>query len=279
MNGIYSRGYHIPLLRDINPVVRFDYLGGPDRRLPVHRYEDIGSIASVETMGNSWYWALGLGFERREGKARYRFSYVYSRAEDEGSDPLRGGISLPADSDDIPGERGRSDNDQRHRAVFAGTWETPFWGLYVSPVITYATGIPYSIYSSEDLNGDGLVNDRPCKLVDPDQPCTGDNVIWRLERNSGKDTPLGLVNELRAAEGLPEIDRLEEPDFFQVDVRVSKRFRSKDTVIEAYLQVFNLFDRVNAGPIDGRISSRYFGQPLALLGPPRTTELGLRVDF
>lgn len=277
--GVYSRGYHIPLLRDINPVVRFEFLGSPDRKLPVHRYEDLGSISSVETMGNSWYWAFGLGIERREGKARYRFSYVYSRAEDEGSDPLRGGISLPADSDDIPGERGRSDNDQRHRAVFAGTWETPWWGLYVSPVITFATGIPYSIYTTEDSNGDGLVNDRPCERADPDQPCTGENVTSRLERNSGKDTPLDLVNELRRAEGLPTVDKLDEPVFFQVDLRLSKRFRSKETLIEAYLQVFNLFDRVNAGPIDGRIGSRYFGQPLALLGPPRTVEMGVRVDF
>ena len=41
----------------------------------------------------------------------------------------------------------------------------------------------------------------------------------------------------------------------------------------------NLFDRFNGGPVDGRISSRTFGEPVGLLGPPRTAELGVRLDF
>jgi hypothetical protein len=278
--AVGARGHHIPLLQDINPVTEFFLIDNdPGRQFPIHRYEEIGSIASFETMGNSWYSALDLSLVRQEGPFRFRVSYALSRSEDEGPDPLRGGIALPPDSDDIPGERARSDNDQRHRLVISGRWDSPLWGLVVSPVITYASGMPFSVEVSEDLNGDGLDNDRPCEAYDPTQPCTGSNVRWRLPRNSGEDTPLSLVNGLRSEAGLPPVEELEEPDFLQVDLRVSRTFSIKRTAVEGFLQVINLLDRFNGGPVDGRISSRTFGQPIGLMGPPRTAEMGLRVSF
>ena len=44
-------------------------------------------------------------------------------------------------------------------------------------------------------------------------------------------------------------------------------------------EVFNLLDRYNAGPIEGRITSSSFGRPVGYIGPPRTIELGLRFGF
>ena len=46
---------------------------------------------------------------------------------------------------------------------------------------------------------------------------------------------------------------------------------------EFYLQVINLFDRVNGGVIEGRVASRNFGRTITLAGPPRTLELGFRI--
>lgn len=277
---VRARGYHIPLLVDLNPVTEFFLVDNdPSRPFPIHRVPEIGSIASIETVGNSWYHAIELGLVRREGPLRYRVSYAYSRSEDQGSDPLRGGIYLPPDSDDLAGERARSDNDQRHRLVVSGRWETPFWGIVVSPVVTYATGMPFSVEVSQDPNGDGLNNDRPCSAYDPTQPCTGSNVRYRLPRNTGEDTPMSLVNDLRAELGLAPVTRLEEPDFLQADVRVSRTFAAKRATFEAFLQVINAFNRMNGGPVDGRVASRTFGQPIGLLGPPRQAEVGLRLQF
>ena len=48
---------------------------------------------------------------------------------------------------------------------------------------------------------------------------------------------------------------------------------------EAFLQVFNLMDRFNGGPIEGRATSRNFGEPIGQIGPPRTLEFGFKLDF
>jgi len=48
---------------------------------------------------------------------------------------------------------------------------------------------------------------------------------------------------------------------------------------EAFLQVFNVFDRFNGGPIDGVATSRTFGEPIGQIGPPLTVELGFALAF
>ncbi len=36
---------------------------------------------------------------------------------------------------------------------------------------------------------------------------------------------------------------------------------------------------VNGGPVDGRVISPSFGQPVGIIGPPRTFEIGLKLGF
>ena len=43
--------------------------------------------------------------------------------------------------------------------------------------------------------------------------------------------------------------------------------------------MFNLLNRWNGGPIEGRVISPDFGRPIGQLGPPRTLEAGLRIGF
>jgi hypothetical protein len=108
-------------------------------------------------------------------------------------------------------------------------------------------------------------------------------------RNSGENTPLGAINEIRADENmvltadqqLGEVTSLNEPSFTQVDLRLYHRFlfAERHGTGEIYFQVFNLLDRVNYGRIYGRIDSPLFGKGITLAGPPRTVELGLRFTY
>jgi len=99
-------------------------------------------------------------------------------------------------------------------------------------------------------------------------------------RNTGEKTPLGPVNELRRKVHLPEITGLDEPDYLQVDGRLAWPFYfGPDREAEFFLQVFNLFDRFNAGAVEGRVVSQRFGEPLGYAGVPRTLEMGLRVQL
>jgi len=271
-------GYNMVLLKDYNPVVDFDFNG-----MPVHRDPNTGSIAAMVTEGRSWYTGLDLSWRWRHDDIWYAASYTWAKAIDEGPDPLRGGISLPpfcfiqpsdptkaspctelSTSDTFASERGRSDADRRHRFVLSGSAPLGFLGMRTSGVIQWASGIPFNVTTGNDENFDGITTDRPAGVG----------------RNTGERTDLDAVNDLRRSEGLPEIHSLDEPGFFQVDVRLAKPIAFDGGANgELFLQVFNLLDRFNAGTLEGSALSRNFGEPINMAGPPRTLELGFKLVF
>jgi hypothetical protein len=138
-------------------------------------------------------------------------------------------------------------------------------GLGVSTVFQAASGVPFNVTTGKDENLDGILSDRP----------------KGLGRNTGADTPLDVVNRRRARAGLGSVDSLSEPNFAQMDLRIWKPIARKSGRGEAdfYIQIFNVFDRDNAGAIEGRITARDFGEPIGQAGPARTFELGLKAGF
>ena len=67
----------------------------------------------------------------------------------------------------------------------------------------------------------------------------------------------------------------------QVDLRLWLPFTARQgrSPGQVYLQVVNLLDRFNGGPVEGRVASQTFGRPVGRAGPPRTVQLGLRLGF
>ena len=151
----------------------------------------------------------------------------------------------------------------------------PWMGLRASGTIQISSGIPFNVTTGIDNNVDGILSDRP----------------EGVSRNSGKTTPLEAINlerskfneEINYKEDwvLDPITSLREPSFLQVDLRLSKPFLFSDGrgKGEFFFQVFNLLNRENYGLIEGRVTSRNFGEPITLAGPPRTVELGFRVGY
>jgi hypothetical protein len=176
---------------------------------------------------------------------------------------LKGGIYLPPDSDNLAGEKGRSDSDRRHRLVIAGEARLP-WKLRLSGILELATGAPFNVTTGGDENLDGITTDRP--------PGVG--------RNTGADTPLEPVNALREEHGLEPVTELREPRFAQLDLRLAKDFQiGGKGQGQVFFQVLNVTDKFNWGQIEGRATSINFGQPIGQLGPPRTYEIGFRLGF
>jgi hypothetical protein len=248
--------------------------------LPCHLTDTTtGSIATITTEGRSWYTGVDLKWRWQTQAGWLRGSYTWSKAEDMGFDPLKGGISLPPNSRDLTGERGRSDGDRRHRFVLSGDFPLPWMELRASGVLQATSGLPFNVTTGRDDNVDGILNDRP----------------EGVHRNTGEDTDLAVINALRAEETaeaaadpmgafarlprLAPVNSLDEPTFFQVDVRLYKPFKfgRNEGKGEIYFQVFNLLDRENVGLIDGRVISASFGDPITLAGPPRTLEVGVKL--
>ncbi len=269
--GTRVLGHHLPLMRDLNPPI------GPDPQgAPMHRDTTVGSIAAIVTEGSSWYSALSLGYRWRGKDSWYSASYVLSRSEDLGPDPLKGGISLPPDSTNIAGERGLSDSDRRHNLVLVGETRLPWLGLRTSGVVRLASPTPFNVTTGRDENLDGILTDRPPGV----------------RRNTGDSTPLAPINQvrqdanvLRQEVGLPLLPTLTSipspPWYLQVDLRLSRPFPWGDHRGggEMFVQVFNVLNRFNGGPIEGRVIAPDFGQPIGQLGPPRTIEAGLKIGF
>ena len=257
-----SLTYHVPLMKDLNPVIGTDVEGRP-----IHAYDqvNVGSIAAVVTEGRAWYSGLDLSFRWRSDWGWYNVGYTISKAEDMGPDPLKGGIYLPPNSDDLSTERGPSDNDRRHRFVLSGDVGLGFFGLRLSGVYQYATPLPFNVTTGADDNVDGITSDRP--------PGVG--------RNTGSDTPLDAVNAYRNAHSLPSVSSLSAPSLSQLDIRVYRPFGAKGGKLsgQAFLQIFNVFDRFNGGLVEGRALATNFGEPISNAGPPRAAELGFKMGF
>jgi len=266
-------GYHQILSRDLNPVTDPNEGG-----LPIHVDDTTGSIAAFVSDGRSWYSGLDLMWRWQGERNWYSASYTLSKSVDLGPDPLRGGFYLPPYTPpagfDLGDERARSDSDRRHRLALAGAMRLPWLGLWASSLLQVSSGAPFNVTLGDDTNVDGFLTERPAGVA----------------RNSGASTPVSVVNQLRDAanENLPPgdphtlapINRLSEPSFFQLDLRLWKPFpMGGDRHGEAYLQVFNVLNRVNGGMVDGVVTSRTFGQPIGLAGPPLTVEAGLRFGF
>ena len=258
VNVTRALGYHQMLTRDLNPQVGEDSQG-----FPIHRDPAVGSIGAFVSEGRSFYSGLDLGWRWRGERNWYAASYTLSKALDEGPDPLQGGFYLPAETEDLSNEKGRADADRRHRLVLSGGFRLPWGGLVASGVLQYASGAPFNVTSGSDDNTDGFTTDRPVGVG----------------RNTGADTPLEPVNALRAAAGLAPVMNLHEPALVQVDLKVARPFPLGRGAGEVYLQVYNLFDRVNGAPIDGVATSRTFSEPVGIIGPPQSVEGGFRLSF
>ncbi len=277
VNVVRSQGYHLPLMKDLNPVSGLIRPGvnctagnitpDLDVGIPCHLADPAkGSIAALVTEGRSWYTGLDLNWNWRRDASWIRASYTLSDAEDLGFDPLKGGIALPPDSGNIRGERGRSDGDRRHRLVLSGQTNL-FWGLNASAVMQLSSGVPFNVTTGQDDNVDGILSDRPAGVG----------------RNDGEDTPRDAIDAIRdqPVVALGDYGRLEEPSFFQVDLRVTKplALRGGKASGQFFVQIFNLLDTDNEGLVEGRAISPDFGRTISLAGPPRTLELGLRIGY
>lgn len=287
-NVVRARGYHLPLMRDLNPISGLIPVGvgcsegnidpeiEPYEGLPCHLGDtSTGSIAAIVSEGGSWYTGLDLSWRWQREGSWFSSSYTLSRAEDMGFDPLKGGIALPPDPNNLAGERGRADGDRRHRFVMSGNSALPWMGLRASGVLQISSGIPFNVTTGIDDNVDGILSDRP----------------EGVGRNSGENSSLEAVNAERAKFNeeinfnpewmLNPVTSLREPSFIQVDLRLYKPFLFSDGrgKGQLYFQVFNLLNRENVGLIEGRVTSRNFGHPITLAGPPRTIEIGFRVGY
>jgi hypothetical protein len=239
-NLIMSRNVNVPTLTAAQAAAQgIANLGRPD--------PSVGNISRFEAVGDAWAKSLTLSLIARPVSwGSTRVSYTLSKADDTAGNAF---FSSPQDNFDIAGEKGPSDNDQRHRLVMSGTVGGErlrmLRGVEFGYVVSYATGVPFNVLAGSDLNNDTNNNDRPVGI----------------SRNSERQSATSSV-----------------------DLRVSRSFRlSGRHSVETIVEAFNVLNRANILAVNSTFGTGAqplvtFGQP-TLAGDPRQVQVGLRWNF
>lgn len=248
---LHTRGRHLILSRNAN-VPRFPASAGvPNLGRPNPNFANIGRF---ESSGDSYYNGLTVSLNRRFSRwAGARVSYTFSKALDNTGNAF---FFTPQDNSNLRDDRGRSDNDQRHRLTLSGTlavpetksdsgWRRAVEGFQFSYIFSYGSPLPFNIQTGADRNFDTSVNDRPAAV--------------------GRNTGEGF-------------------NFASLDVRLSRRIRFTERFgMEVIAEGFNVFNRANL-----QLPNNVFGTgttPLPAFGKatgasdPRQLQFGLRLSL
>jgi len=240
----HLRGRDIIMSRNVNVPTTTDpsvpNLGRPDPRF--------ANNGQFQSAGDSWYDGATVGLTQRTAWSSLRLSYTFSKSLDTSGNFF---FSQPQNANDIAAERGRSDNDQRHRLTLSGTLATPpaandtllhrlTNGWQLSYVFSYTSALPFNIQLPNDRNGDTNFNDRPAGV--------------------GRNTGEGF-------------------DYQSLDLRLSRSFALvRGISVETILDAFNVLNRANYQVPNNSFGSPTFGKPTAV-NDPRQLQLGLRLLF
>jgi hypothetical protein len=184
-----------------------------------------------------------------------------------------GAFALPANGDNLETEWGPSANDIRHR-VGASMSSSPVKNLTVGLDVRAQSGLPYTITTGADDNGDGMFNDRPAGT--PRNSARGASQLelggrisyaWGFGKakaqTGGGTTTIGI----RAGDG----GGGPGPAFG--GGAADKRLR-----LEVYASGQNLLNRTNYTAYSFVVTSPFYGQPVAA-SQPRKVQVGMRFSF
>jgi Carboxypeptidase regulatory-like domain len=125
-----------------------------------------------------------------------------------------GGVTtFPSQQYDLSADFGRAAFDVRQRLFVGGSYQTPKWGVRISPFLLAFSGPPFNITTSQDSNGDSIFNDRPSYAA---AGATGPNIV---------QTKYGTFNTAPApGDARIPINLGNAPGQFNLNLRLSKTF-------------------------------------------------------
>jgi hypothetical protein len=223
------------------------------------------SVDTQKSDASSWYNALTINLTKRFSKHfEMLSSYTWSHSIDDGTD-LQSTLE-PQDSRFPFYERSNSDNDQRHRWVTSGVFQTSphksgesfldsaISDFTIAPLVEVSSGRPFNVITGEDTQLDlGASEIRPSVVpagtagatTSPYIPGVAFVETTRCLTNAGVPftgpvtPPLGCSGDLGR-------NRFTMPMFFQFDLRVGKSFNIGERLrVNLIADMFNLFNHTN----------------------------------
>jgi Carboxypeptidase regulatory-like domain/TonB dependent receptor len=225
------------------------------------------SVDAQASNGNSWYNALTINVSKRFSKGfEILSSYTWSHSIDDSTD-LQSTLE-PEDSRFPEFEKSNSDNDQRHRWVTSGVFQTPtasrdhsFWrnigsDITVAPIVEVSSGRPFDVITGEDTRLDlGASQARPSVGTSGTAGGTTSPYIPGVTfvlanvclTDSGQPfTVPGFTTAGAGCVGNLGRNKFTMPGWFSWDMRVAKRIAAGERIkVDLIADAFNLFNQTN----------------------------------
>jgi hypothetical protein len=164
VNYWYARGIHDPLTRNINAPLPGTY----DPSDPTSGVRPLGGTNNIylyDSTGLSRYYRLMPSFFYSNSKGLFfNANYQLVWYTTDSSNGL-----FPSNQYNIAVDKGPGALDIRHRILVSGSVPLP-WHFTTSLFLTANTAPPFNIVLGQDLNGDGIFNDRPAFATDLSRP-------------------------------------------------------------------------------------------------------------
>ncbi|MCU0246921.1 MAG: TonB-dependent receptor, partial [Bryobacter sp.] len=196
-------------------------------------------------------------------------------------------------------EIGNSAFDIRQIFVANVGWEIPWakqrWygGWQVAGIVRLQTGVPFSLSTGIDVNGDGNAPDRAAllagdlkSLVAPEgrrfllPSAPGRGVNNQSVRTFTNGAVVGVSATPDDVFSYTRRGALHGPALRLVDFSVLKNFAVTERArLQFRAEAFNILNAVNYGLPVANVASPRFGEMLTTAAPPRQIQMGLRVEF
>jgi hypothetical protein len=162
-----SRGVHQLRERNINAPLPGTY--NPLTGAAVYPLGHAGVLDQIESSGLYKQLQINTQINARVNSKINLFGY-YVWGEAHSNTDSAG--TFPVNNYDLTNEWSRAGFDQRQRVQLGGSIQAPF-KLQFSPNINFSTAPPLNITVGRDLNGDGIINDRPAFATVAANPAIG----------------------------------------------------------------------------------------------------------
>ena len=296
-----SGGRHLLAIRDINQAQPGVYATSAAQNATRPFFAEFPSftfINEIQSIGTSNYNSMQATLRVSD---LHGFSaqgaYTWSHSFDEVT-AYRG--ALPQDSTNFKGDYGQSDFDSRNILVGLISYNVPgaeklsllSKGWQVNSLLSFHSGLPFSVYSSADTSGTDDENQR-ANYVPGVSPYAG----FKQEKvNANWLNPAAFVDAAAGTFGDTRRNAYVGPGYSEVDLSVFKNTPITERITTQFrVEMFNLFNRTNfAPPLNGSFNPSYTqdnalnlfttigsfnGAPGIGAGEPFNTQLALKIIF
>jgi hypothetical protein len=249
-----------------------------------------GQVLSMQSTQTASYNALQTTVQKRMGH-HFNLNAFYTWSKTLDSVQLQNSTTKSAvqDFNNIRGDKGRADTDQRHVFVFSANWDLSYYaggsallqnvinGWSISPILKLHSGLPFTVANGIDANLDGNSGTDRAQLVPGADP-NGVNHTPAQWFNTAAFVQNPAVTGV-ATDGNSARNLLSGPGFQDLDLAISRTFK----LAEGYSLQFrgeatNALNHPNLSSPGNTVGSASFGV-ISTAGTMRQLQLGLRLTF